>query len=386
MRILIVHNQLWAHYKATVFSELYRLTANTRHQIHVIQIAEVEKSRQGMGDSDRSVHQYPYEVLFEGALENVAFLPKIAKLLERTIAFAPDVVNVTGYYDPATWALLIYCKIREIPVILSNESTAQDHKRGGVKEQFKSWLVKQYDGFFCFGTKAADYMTQLGVSEEKILTKNAAVVDNRAIEDRFQLAKLHKKQRKQELALAAHNFVFVGRLVEVKNLPFLLSAFKKVSENAPNWGLIIVGDGELLGVLKKQITEQQIKNVYFAGSQPWQHIPDWLALSDAFLISSTSETWGLVVNEAMICELPVLVSKQCGCAVDLVKEGQNGFTFDPSNEEQLVELMLQFTESQVDLLKMGAQSKQLIKRFSPSVAAKSMLDGFELVVRQSNEK
>jgi glycosyltransferase involved in cell wall biosynthesis len=88
----------------------------------------------------------------------------------------------------------------------------------------------------------------------------------------------------------------------------------------------------------------------------------------------------------MICELPVLVSTQCGCAVDLVKEGQNGFTFDPSNEQKLVELMLQFTKNQVNTIKMGAQSKQIIKGFSPSVAAKSMLNGFELVVLQSKVK
>lgn len=386
MRILIVHNQLWAHYKATVFSELHRITSETEHQIHVIQIAEVEKSRQNMGGADRSVHQYSYEILFDGALEDVALLPKIAKLLERTIAFAPDVVNVTGYYDSATWALLLYCKLRGIPVILSNESTAQDHHRGGFKERFKSWLVRQYDGFFCFGTMAASYMIELGANPEKILSKNAAVVDNQTIENRFKVAKSNRTTQKKELGLPPNNFVFVGRLVEVKNLPFLLRVFKKVSVQAQDWGLILVGDGTLVDMLQHQVKEQQINNIYFAGSQPWQHIPDWLALADAFIITSTSETWGLVVNEAMICELPVLVSTQCGCAVDLVNEGQNGFTFDPSNENELVELMLRFTSKSVDLPLMGAQSKQLIKKFSPKEAAKAMLQGFELIVLQSNEK
>ncbi|MFN8356521.1 MAG: glycosyltransferase family 4 protein [Spirosomataceae bacterium] len=383
MRILIIHNQLWAHYKATVFNELHRIASNQDATVHVIHIAEVEKSRQSMGDSSTDIHQYSYEVLFGGALEEVSFLPKLAKLLERVTAFAPDVVNVTGYYDPATWALLLYCQLRGIPVVMSNESTLQDQTRRGFKERFKRWLVGQYDGFFCFGTKAAEYMMALGVLPDKILTKNAAVVDNDEIKAIFEANQSRAFAHKQALGLPTYNFIFVGRLVGVKNLPFLLSAFRAAQVFAPDWGLILIGDGDLKASLQTQIQQQQIERVYFAGGHSWQKIPEWLTLGDIFVISSTSETWGLVVNEAMVCGLPVLVSSWCGCAVDLVEEGVNGYTFNPTKQADLEHKLRWFIENTAQFQPMGMASQRIIQRFAPATAAHDMFEAFKKLSQKS---
>jgi 1,2-diacylglycerol 3-alpha-glucosyltransferase len=94
--------------------------------------------------------------------------------------------------------------------------------------------------------------------------------------------------------------------------------------------LVVCGDGDLrprLHALARELGLEQ--RVHWPGFVQYPDLPVYYALADAFILASTIEPWGLVVNEAMACGLPVLVSDRCGCAPDLVPEGQNGFTFKP---------------------------------------------------------
>jgi glycosyltransferase involved in cell wall biosynthesis len=75
--------------------------------------------------------------------------------------------------------------------------------------------------------------------------------------------------------------------------------------------------------------------VYLPGFRQIGELPRFYAHAGAFVHASTTEQWGLVVNEAMASGLPVLVSNLCGCAPELVVEGINGFTFDPRDVDEL---------------------------------------------------
>ena len=95
------------------------------------------------------------------------------------------------------------------------------------------------------------------------------------------------------------------------------------------------------------------------GFKQYDELPGYYALANAFVHASTTEQWGLVVNEAMASGLPVIVSNRCGCVPELVREGVNGFTFDPDDTGQLSELMLSLSkESQLPV--MGNASRSII--------------------------
>ena len=142
MKVLIIHNQLWAHYKAIIFNELQELIIpNKEDSLLVIQIATIEKSRVNLGDLDNTIHQYPYKLLHDGILEDVGLWQRITGIIKAIRVFKPDIVNLTGYYDYASWAVLFYCKMSSIKTILSNESTADDHARNKFKEFFKSLII-----------------------------------------------------------------------------------------------------------------------------------------------------------------------------------------------------------------------------------------------------
>jgi glycosyltransferase involved in cell wall biosynthesis len=87
-------------------------------------------------------------------------------------------------------------------------------------------------------------------------------------------------------------------------------------------------------------------------------------LANAFVHASTSEQWGLVVNEAIASGLPVIVSNRCGCAPELVNG--NGFTFDPTNEDELATRLLEMASlSDQERRRIGENSYRIAANFAP---------------------
>ena len=384
MKILIVHNQLWAHYKAIIFNELQRIfSRQPQDSLLVVQIASIEKSRKDLGDLDDSIHQYPYKLLYDGLLEEVSLSQRIQGILKAIIEFKPDVVNLTGYYDVASWTVLMYCKLQGIKVILSNESTANDHNRNSLKEYAKSLIIKQFDGYFNFGSLSENYILSLGIDAQKMLVKRNCV-DNQALKKIYLKHRVARNEQQSLRKIARHNFIFVGRLIEYKNLFHFLDAFNMAQRLSTydDWGVIMLGDGALKKDLQTFVAEKNIPNVSFQTGVSWQQVPKYLALSDVLVLPSYSEPWGLVVNEAMACGLPVVVSDKCGCSVDLVKDGINGFLFSPNDVHQLKDILLKFMDNGVDSQQMGLISEQIIQEFSPEKVAFEMFTGFQKVYKQ----
>ena len=101
------------------------------------------------------------------------------------------------------------------------------------------------------------------------------------------------------------------------------------------------------------------------GFKQYDELPAYYARAGAFIHASTTEQWGLVVNEAMASGLPVLVSNRCGCAADLVREGENGWTFDPTSDDQMADLMLRIASDEKARVQMGAKSREIIAEWGP---------------------
>ncbi len=326
-----------------------------------------------MGTAEAFRYDYDYEVLFNTSLDQIKLWPRTKALLKKIRTYRPDVLNLTGWYDPAQWVLLFYAKLVGIKVVISNESNVRDHVRMGAKERFKQFLLKQANGFFCFGQSSAAYLEKLGVNPSQILTRKAAVVDNDVILEHYQKAIPEREKRKQQKGWVTYNFIFVGRLIPPKNLVMLLEAFAEISKENEDWGLVLLGEGEQKS--KLQQLAQNIKNVRFEAGVPWYEVAEYLALANVLVLPSESEPWGLVVNEAMICGLPVLVSEPSGCVEDLVRVGQNGFTFDPRQKQDLVAKMHYFVENAASLSRMGEASRQIVASFAPEKVAHEMLRG-----------
>lgn len=378
MRVLIVHNQLWAHYKSKLFSEIDQAIRerDPSDELLVAQIALYEASRKAMQGDASITYNYPYQVLFERSLDQVGFRERRKALLRVFQEYQPDVLNITGYFDWAQILLMFYARSKGIPVVLSSESSSADHQRSPWKERVKKLIVNRANAFFCFGKTSAEYLESLGVAPAAIRVRNAAVIDEQLIRQRFDDAK--KAQLDANGQPVSRKFVYVGRLASEKNLGTLLRAFAHVAGRpGADWQLLLVGDGPERATLESLASELEISDrVLFAGGFPWYQVPGWLAQSDVLVLPSQSEPWGLVVNEAMVCGMPVIVSRTCGCVADLVKDHLNGFTFDHAKQQELEAHLWFFIQNPGRISEMGRESLKLVAPFASAPVAAQMADAY----------
>jgi glycosyltransferase involved in cell wall biosynthesis len=109
-------------------------------------------------------------------------------------------------------------------------------------------------------------------------------------------------------------------------------------------------------------------------------LPEAYAIADLLVLPSDGrETWGLVVNEAMACGVPALVSTACGCSPDLIRPGLTGYTFECGDVSELARQLELLEGSRADLRAMGAAAAHHVAQFNVDAAAAGVLEAVEAV-------
>jgi glycosyltransferase involved in cell wall biosynthesis len=180
-------------------------------------------------------------------------------------------------------------------------------------------------------------------------------------------------------------FLASARFIRRKNILGLLEAYHQytkqvVFKGSKPWRLIVLGDGEDKPEITNLIKNLSLDGVTLAGIQPYEILPVYYGYASAFIHPALQDQWGLVVNEAMATGLPVLVSKQSGCAEDLVLDGVNGFQFDARNPTELAELMVKFSQGEFDCQQMGKESQRIISQWGLDRFANGLLAAVEAVL------
>ena len=309
----------------------------------------------------------------------------------------PDVVAVNGWNNFGSLIAANCCARRGIPMIVMSESSRRDEPRIWWKEAIKRRIAGLFSAALVGGQRHVDYLAELGMPQERIFT-GYNVVDNyyfrqKAEQVRSQRSSASAKATadrdvRQKYGLPQNYFLASARFVEKKNLPRLIrayaefrhgsSAFAKatadrevrdrksdISHQHSPWDLVLLGDGPLKADLCHMISDLRLNDhVHLPGFKPYDELPVYYALGNAFVHASTTEQWGLVVNEAIASGLPVIVSNRCGCAPELVNG--NGFTFDPTNEDELATRLLKMASlSDEERKQLGDNSYRIAANFAP---------------------
>jgi glycosyltransferase involved in cell wall biosynthesis len=223
-----------------------------------------------------------------------------------------------------------------------SESTAADVPRWRWKEVLKRRIVSLFSAALAGGQPQCAYLLALGMRADRVFD-GYDVVDNDHFARQADAAREHAAEAREQLGLPARYFLANGRFVEKKNLFRLFEGFARYrsAARAEAWDLVLLGDGELRPQLLDHVARLGLQEaVHLPGFRQYEELPAYYGLAEVFVHGSTTEPWGLVVNEAMAAGLPVLVSDRCGCAADLVVPGANGYTFDPLDPDELAGLML----------------------------------------------
>ncbi len=286
------------------------------------------------------------------------------RLWQRLNELDPEVVLVPGYYTLPAIAAASWARMHGRRSVLMTESTAGDHRRTWWKELPKRLALRALFGWAVTGGKAhVAYLRQLGFPADRILGCYD-VVDN----DMFGAGARALRQDGESAPAPSPFFLYVGRLAEEKNVAGLLRSWSAYREQGGTWPLVLCGDGPERAALQGlAASSAYVADVYFPGLKSSRELLPFYAHAGCFVLPSTREPWGLVVNEAMAAELPVLVSQRCGCSVDLVHEGENGFTFDPQDGPSLTRMLAAMEgRTEAQRIAMGKVSAEIISQYSPA--------------------
>jgi glycosyltransferase involved in cell wall biosynthesis len=230
------------------------------------------------------------------------------------------------------------------------------------------------------------------MSRERIFT-GYDVVDNDYFARRTAEIRNSNSEIRNKYGLPESYFLASARFIEKKNLPMLLRAYARYrqmsdveGQNTEKWHLVILGDGPLKSDLCRLISDLCLTgHVHLPGFKPYDELPVYYALAKAFVHASTTEQWGLVVNEAIASGLPVIVSNQCGCVPELVQG--NGFTFDPTDEHELVSRLLEMASlSDRDLKQRGEASSRVAEHFGPELFGEGLEKAADVATQLTRKK
>lgn len=286
----------------------------------------------------------------------------------------PDAL-IFGMPSNAYLSALAWGVLHSRSCILLSESKANDSPRTWLKEHIKRILYKRFHGAVVGGPEHVEYSVSLGIPESRCI-EGYDVVDN----EHFRLGSKAARANRQELLgryrLPERYWVTANRFVAKKNLTRLLKAYAAYCKQTGNeaWPLILLGDGPERASLESLTAQLHLEGqVEFRGLANYEDLPVYYGLSEAFIHASTVEQWGLVANEAMASGTPVLLSKTCGCAPTLLKEGENGYSFDPFSVEDITDCLMRYhsldKHSRRD---MGKRSEQIIAEWGPERFAEAV--------------
>lgn len=291
----------------------------------------------------------------------------------------PDAIVITGWAFADALAALSWCVSNHIPAVVMSESQQRDHKRVFWRELLKRQLVGLFSAGLVGGQPHKQYLTELGMAPDKIFM-GYDVVDNDYFIRETDKVQASGTEFRNKYGLPQKYFLASNRFIEKKNLPLLIDAYAEYRKHGGHdlWELVMLGDGPLREQLRQQCDTLGIGNhVLFPGFIQYDELPVYYGLAGVFVHASTTEQWGLVINEAMASSLPIIASEACGCVPDLVHNKRNGIVFNPNNVGELSTAMTTVASDEMGAMQTGQESHKIISEWTPDRFAQNLWDAVE---------
>ena len=367
---LVVLTEIISPYRIPVFNAL------AKHEgidLHVIFLAKTDPTMREWTVYTNEM-QFSYEVLPSWRCRlggrNLLLNRGLARALRR---FSPEVILCGGYNYIASWQCLFWARRNRVPFFVWLESTAKD-QRGGhfITEALKGKYIRQCDGSVVPGKDSLAYARSYGMPEENIFIAPNAV-DNELFARGADKARRNASALRHALQLPSRFFLFVGRLVPGKGVFDLLEAYGTLAVGIrKEVGLVFVGDGVSRAELTRRASAITPGEIRFVGFAQREQLGNYYGLAEAFVFPTRSDPWGLVVNEAMACGLPIISSSAAGCVADLVEDHGNGRIVTQHNPRELALAIAELASSADVRTTMGQRSLQRILQNSLQACAEGI--------------
>jgi glycosyltransferase involved in cell wall biosynthesis len=240
----------------------------------------------------------------------------------------PDVVLITGWYSVTLVRALFACRRLGVPTLYRGDSHLLSGPRSWKRPLWMAKtriLLRLFDGFLSPGQRVNEYLRWHRVPDYRIFRVPHAV-DNEmfaATAARYQDPDARAAARREwDIDPDAFVPLFVGKLVPFKRPLDIVRAAARLGSGVT---VLVVGSGPLGGEIQAASRDLGL-DVRSVGFLNQTEIGKAYAVADCLTLPSDfSETWGLVVNEALATGLPCVLSSAVGCGPDLLREGETGY-------------------------------------------------------------
>lgn len=279
--------------------------------------------------------------------------------------FDPEVVLASGWADPGYVRVCRELRKRGVPVIAGCDT----QWKGSVRQQLAAWTAglhvqRAIDVLWVTGARQAVLARALGY-------RGARLWDGYYACDWDRFGEIGGSRLTGSPArVDSPHFLFVGRYAPEKGIDTLIKAYQiyRQESRAP-WELWCAGAGPL----QERLVAAGALDLGFI--QP-DSLPDVMERAAGFILPSRFEPWGVVVQEAAACGLPLLCSDACGAAEHLLRDGLNGFLFPAGDAEALADGMLRLSRLEHQVREaFGARSHELSRQYTPERWVETLVSG-----------
>jgi len=168
--------------------------------------------------------------------------------------------------------------------------------------------------------------------------------------------------------------ISVGRLSPEKGYLDLLKVYKQLRNDYPNWVLDIIGDGKERDNLERYIKNNNLeKCVTLHGFQGKEYIDKLMNKSSIYLMTSFTESFGIVLIEAMSHGLPCIAFSSAEGAREIINSGENGYLIKNRNYEMMIKKISDLIENPEERKKIGKNARKSIKKYTSDVVGEEWL-------------
>jgi len=305
--------------------------------------------------------------------------PGMEKLLAKG---AFDVLWIHGWGYKAQWQAIRAARRLGIPYLIRGETNPESRPANLVRRLARKLVVgrmlRAAAGCLFIGWSNRSFLKQLGVQEQRLFPAVYSVDAVRFCSAAAQAQDAEHVRRDSGCGGDTFVAVTVAKAIRRKRLQDAIDAVRKAGPGVQLW---ILGDGPERAKLETRSRDVAHGQVYWHGFVNQSRLPALLRAADVFVLPSEQEPWGLVVNEAMACGLPVICSDRVGCARDLVREGVTGYVYPVGEVNALAERIGHLCRNRDISGQMGQVAQELVVReYDVRVTARQIVAATQAVV------
>lgn len=305
-----------------------------------------------------------------------SFVLSQTRFYEWQVAFEKhdyDLVIISGYNHLLLVRLMLFCKRRNMKTALKLD-TVMFKPETGAKHLYRLVLMKlcrhYFRHYFATGSLCKSYLQQYQI-DDSLISYASYIIDNEYFECNSRLSETEISLARENLGVHRDDKIILSlsKLVDRESPWDLLKALRRIEYKDVH--VLVAGDGSEREALEAFATKCQLP-VTFLGYWPYDSLPKLYAIADLFVHSAGDEPWGVSVQEAMACGLPVIASDRVGSGFDLIAPGSNGYQY-PYGDHVSLSKSIDATW-QLDALETRKANKRVLSSWNYDVMARNIVN------------